>query len=160
MHTHAKRWNTRVKDPVVYARVRWIMKHQNNLARTKSVSLQSTDVAKHARVAKHACTLRMWLCMKWHGCMVYTERAETAAVSRGTSHISAVSAPLRWIFKNALWKAIYSSRITCERSESARELRIALGKSDHHNNNNNHCQIVSCCIHNSTLAISTFFCLI
>ena len=25
-----------------------------------------------------------------HGCMVYTERAETAAVSRGTSHVSAV----------------------------------------------------------------------
>ena len=23
--------------------------------------------------AKHAHTLRMWLCMKWHGCMVYTE---------------------------------------------------------------------------------------
>ena len=37
-----------------------------------------------------------------HGGMVYTERAETAAVSRGTSHVSAVSTPLRWIFKNAL----------------------------------------------------------
>ena len=23
--------------------------------------------------AKHAYTLSMWLCMKWHGCMVYTE---------------------------------------------------------------------------------------
>ena len=36
--------------------------------------------------AKYACTLRMWLSMKWrdmvHGCMVYTERAETVAVSR------------------------------------------------------------------------------
>ena len=31
-----------------------------------------------------------------HGCMVYTERAETAAVSCGTSHDSAVSTPLRW----------------------------------------------------------------
>ena len=41
---------------------------------------------------KHACTLRMWLCMKWrdmeHGCIVYTKRAETAAVSRGTSHVT------------------------------------------------------------------------
>ena len=37
-----------------------------------------------------------------HGCMVYTERAETAAVSCGTSHASAVSTHLRWIFKNAL----------------------------------------------------------
>ena len=37
-----------------------------------------------------------------HGCMVYTEHAEMAAVSCGTSHASAVSTPLRWIFKNAL----------------------------------------------------------
>ena len=33
--------------------------------------------------------------------MVYTERGETAAVSCGTSHASAVSTPLPWIFKNA-----------------------------------------------------------
>ena len=38
---------------------------------------------------------------KVRGCMVYTERAETAAVSCGTSHAGAVSTPLRWIFKNA-----------------------------------------------------------
>ena len=40
--------------------------------------------------AKHVCTLRIWL--SWsgmvHGCMVYTERAEAAAVSCGTSHVS------------------------------------------------------------------------
>ena len=47
-----------------------------------------------------------------HGCMVYTERAELAAVPCGTSHASAVSTPLRWIFKNA------------------RERRIALYKRD------------------------------
>ena len=46
--------------------------------------------------AKHACTLRVWLCVE-----VYTERVETAAVLCGTSHASAVSTPLRWI-KNAL----------------------------------------------------------
>jgi len=34
-----------------------------------------------------------------HGCMVYTERADMAAVSCGTSHASAVSTPFRWIFK-------------------------------------------------------------
>ena len=67
-------------------------------------------------------------------CMVYTERAEMAAVSCGTSHASAVSTPLRWIFKNALKKAIHWCRITCERSESARERRIALYKSDQYNN--------------------------
>ena len=32
-----------------------------------------------------------------HGCMVYTEHAETAADSCGISHASAVSTPLRWI---------------------------------------------------------------
>ena len=35
-----------------------------------------------------------------HGCMVYTKRAETAAVSCGTSHAGDVSTPLGWIFKN------------------------------------------------------------
>ena len=31
--------------------------------------------------------------------MVYIQRAETVAVSCGTSHVSAVSTPLRWIKK-------------------------------------------------------------
>ena len=35
-----------------------------------------------------------------HDCMVYTERAELAAVSGGISHASAVSTPLRWILTN------------------------------------------------------------
>ena len=34
--------------------------------------------------------------------MVYTECAEMAAVSCGTSHVSTVSTPLRWILKNTL----------------------------------------------------------
>ena len=37
-----------------------------------------------------------------HGCLGYTKRAETAAVSCGTSHVHHVSAPLRRIFKNVL----------------------------------------------------------
>ena len=56
-------------------------------------------------IAKHAYTLRMWLCMKWHGAWLYGVHrtcAETAPVSCGTSHASAVSTPLRWIFKNVL----------------------------------------------------------
>ena len=83
--------------------------------------------------ATYACTLHMWLCMKPTWCMVckvYTERAEMAAVSRGTSHVSAVSTLLGWIFKNALEKASHSCRITCKRSESARERGIALCKSE------------------------------
>ena len=38
--------------------------------------------------AKHAYTLRLWLCMKWHGAWLYGVHrtcAETAAVSCGTS---------------------------------------------------------------------------
>ena len=57
--------------------------------------------------AKRAYTLCMWLCMMWHGAWLYGVHrtcAETAAVSCGTSHASAVSTPLQWIFKkkNAL----------------------------------------------------------
>ena len=37
--------------------------------------------------------------------MVYTERAEMAAVSCGTSHASAVSIPLRWILKKRAMKS-------------------------------------------------------
>ena len=42
-----------------------------------------------------------------HGCMVYTERAETdslAADSSGTSHASAVSTPLWWIYSKTHYK--------------------------------------------------------
>ena len=64
-----------------------------------------------------------------HGCMVYTEHAETAAVSRVTSHAGAVSTPPRLILKNALCKASDSSGITSEGSESARQRRTELYKS-------------------------------
>ena len=40
-----------------------------------------------------------------HGCAVYTERAETAAVSCGASHVSAVSTPLQWILKKRAIKS-------------------------------------------------------
>ena len=39
---------------------------------------------------------------------------------------SAVSTPLWWIFKKCANIAIHSRRITCKRSESAGEWRIAL----------------------------------
>ena len=54
---------------------------------------------------KHAYTLRMWLCLKWHCAWLYGVHrtcAKMAAVSCGTSHASAVSTPLWWIFKNVL----------------------------------------------------------
>ena len=49
-------------------------------------------------------SLSMWLCMKWYSAWLYGVHrtcAGRAAVPSGTSHASAVSAPLRWIFKNA-----------------------------------------------------------
>ena len=75
---------------------------------------------------KHAYTLRMWLCMKWHGAWLYGVHrtcTETAAVSCGTSHASAVSTPLWWILKKEKkrYKAIHSCRTTCEHSESVQE---------------------------------------
>ena len=58
-----------------------------------------------------------------HGCMVYTERAETAAVSRGTSCKYTTSVDIQ---KRAIksYSLMYS--------ESARERRTAVYKSDQH----------------------------
>ena len=50
---------------------------------------------------------------------------QTAAVSCGNSHASAVSTPLRWTFKNVLQKAIHSCRITRKCSESVWGSRTA-----------------------------------
>ena len=87
----------------------------------------------------NTCTLRMWLCMKWHcklvhGCMEYTEHARR----RQQLHVApamqrpnnTVSTPLAWIFKNALYKAT----VTSSESHATRvqwvwsEQRIALYK--------------------------------
>ena len=60
---------------------------------TSRASAVSTAVTCASSATLHT-TLRMWLCMKWHGTWLYgvhTERAEMAAVSCGTSHASAVS---------------------------------------------------------------------
>ena len=40
--------------------------------------------------------------------MVYTEHAEMAAVSCGSSHASAVSTPLRCIFKKTRYKKLFT----------------------------------------------------
>ena len=67
--------------------------------------------------------VRMWLCMKWpdmvHGCMVYTKRSKTAAVSRGTSHVTTKQRCKNTTLadiQNALWKASQSFGITCFKS--------------------------------------------
>ena len=92
-----------------------------------------------------------WVCgFAWsnmvYGCMMYTEHAETAAVSRGTSHASTVSTPLRWIFKNMLQKASHSCRITCECMETTWEQRIVLYKSNQQQQvQKSHCHLVVWC---------------
>ena len=51
-----------------------------------------------------------------HGCMVYTKRAEMAAVSRGTSHVTTQNAVTLVDIKNALYKASHSFRTTYDNS--------------------------------------------
>ena len=82
----------------------------------------------HARICGFA-----WSDMVYD-CMVHAERTKMAAVSCGTSHVSAVSTPLQWIFKNTLQKASHSCRITCKCSGSAQERYIKVIN----NNNNKH----------------------
>ena len=70
--------------------------------------------------------------------MVYTERAETAAVSRGTSHVTTKQSCkyTTWVdIQNALCtqktrRSVVYNHMQQEGSESAREQRIALYKSD------------------------------
>ena len=72
---------------------------------------------------KYACTLRMWLCMKWHGAWLYgVHRTRRDGSSFMWHQPCQCCTPLRWIVRNALRKAFHLCRITCERSESAREL--------------------------------------
>ena len=58
-----------------------------------------------------------------HSYMVYTELAETAAVSSGTSRVATkqlLSIPLGWIFKTRYKKSYsHSFRITCEKSAAS-----------------------------------------
>ena len=66
----------------------------------------------------------MWHCIKWHdmvrSCMVYTEHAETAAVSHGTSHVATIKHckyPTLEDIKNVLQKASHSFRITYDTAQ-------------------------------------------
>jgi len=51
--------------------------------------------------------------------MVYTKRAEMAAVSRGTSHVTTQNAVTLVDIKNALYKASHSFRITCNKTSAS-----------------------------------------
>ena len=81
--------------------------HVTTVARKRSQSF--CQKCRWQVTAKHAYTLHMWLCMKWHGAWLYGVHrtcAETAAVSCSTSHASAVSTPLRWILKKRAIKLV------------------------------------------------------
>ena len=71
-----------------------------------------------------------------HGGMVDTERAETAAVSRGASRVTTkqrcISTPLGWILKKRAktTTTLIENQMRQERSEFAREQSTALYKSD------------------------------
>ena len=60
--------------------------------------------------AKHAYTLRMWLCMKWHGTWLYGLHRTCAHAHQPCQRLST---PLRWIFKKrAIKSCSHSCRIT------------------------------------------------
>ena len=82
--------------------------------------------------AKYACTLRMWLCMKWHGAWLYgvhrTRQDGSSFMWHQPCHRCKYSTSVD-IQKRAVKKLLTHAK-SCERSESARERRIALYKSD------------------------------
>ena len=57
--------------------------------------------------AKHACTLRLWLCMKWHGAWLYGLHRTRRDGSSFMWHqpCQRLSTPLRWIFKKRAIKS-------------------------------------------------------
>ena len=83
--------------------------------------------------AKHAYTLGTWLCMKWHGAWLYGVHracAETAAVTCGTSHLTAKQCckyTTSVDIQNALLKAtvthleahVTKAQLVCSRAENS-----------------------------------------
>ena len=76
--------------------------------------------------------------------MVYTERAETATVSRGTSHVSAVSIPLWWIFKKRAIKKLVTHVESHASAVSLLESREQRYIKSHQQQNNNNKVHLSC----------------
>ena len=75
----------------------------------QSLCVRACDKFMWQVTAKHACTLCRRFGKKWHGTWLYGVHrtcAETAAVSCATSHASAESTPLRWIFKKKRYQKL------------------------------------------------------
>ena len=80
----------------------WYPFHPHVTTAAYERSLSFCQKCRWQVTAKHAYTLRTWLCMKSHGAWLYGVHrtcAKMAAISCGTSHASTVSTPLRWILK-------------------------------------------------------------
>ena len=75
--------------------------------------------------AKHASTLRMWLCMKWHGAWLYGVHRTRREGSNVTRHQACQRCKYVHQFGGYL-KTRYKKLV----NESARERRIALYKND------------------------------
>ena len=136
MHAHGperngqrSRWWIRIRSLMlrVMQTVWWVMHQTVECSVTAVARKRFRSFCQENRwqvTAKDACILHMCLRTKWggmvHDCMGYTERAETASVSRSTRHITTkqlckytTSADIQ----NALLKSDrYSFRITCDKS--------------------------------------------
>ena len=74
--------------------------------------------------AEHACTLRMWLCMKWcdvmHGCMVYTECTEDGSSFEWHQPCNNQTAlqlhHLGGHSRHAVKSSSHSYRVTCDKN--------------------------------------------
>ena len=109
----------------------WLLFRYPFHPRVTAVARKRSKVQRWQVTAKYACTLHMWLCMKWHGAWL-----------RGVHRTRRDGSSFMWHqpcqcckytasdFEKCAIKASHSRIITCERSESARERRIALYKSD------------------------------
>ena len=113
----------------------WYPFHPRVTAVARKRSRSSCQKCRWQVTAKHAYTLHMWLCMKWHSAWLYGVHRTRRDGSRFMWHQPCQHCKYTTsvdIKKRAIKKAIHSCRITFERSESALERRIALYKSNHH----------------------------
>ena len=113
--------------------------HPRVTAVTRKKSRPFCQKCRWQVTAKHAYTFRMWLCMRWHGAWLYDVhimRRDGSSFMYMTWHRPCQRCNYTTsvdIQKRSYEKLVtHVLRITCERSESARERRTALYRSNHH----------------------------
>ena len=79
--------------------------YQKKIARKRSQSFRQK--CRWQVTAKHACTISMWLCKKWHGAWLYGVHRTCRDSNSFMWHqpcqcCKYISTPLGWIFKNTL----------------------------------------------------------